>query len=398
MNGRDCDMAIIGGGLAGGLIALALAQHRPDLSVRLIESGPALGGNHRWSWFVTDLTRAGEALLEPIRKTEWASGYEVAFPSYRRTLATPYRSMASTDFAAALERDLGPRTVMTRCETVAVDANGATLHDGRRIDARCVIDCRGLTAAHHLRGGWQVFMGRLLRLERPHGLDRPTIMDATVEQVGGYRFVYVLPLGTHEVFVEDTYYQDSPRLDCPALSSRLDAYCAEQGWKGTIEGSETGVLPVVTGGNFAAFQRDRRVAGVACAGARGGFIHPLTSYTVPFAVEVALAVARKADHSGARLAAMLERRARRHWRRTAHYRMLGTLLFGAARPEERYRVFERFYRLPEPLIDRFYAGHSTLADRLRTVTGRPPVSMLRAFGALATSRPRLEWTRQGETS
>ena len=35
MTGRTCDIAIIGGGLAGGLIALALATHRPELSFRL---------------------------------------------------------------------------------------------------------------------------------------------------------------------------------------------------------------------------------------------------------------------------------------------------------------------------------------------------------------------------
>ena len=29
MSGRDCDMAIVGGGFAGGLVALALAEARP---------------------------------------------------------------------------------------------------------------------------------------------------------------------------------------------------------------------------------------------------------------------------------------------------------------------------------------------------------------------------------
>ncbi|MFX8875712.1 lycopene cyclase family protein, partial [Acinetobacter baumannii] len=53
MTGHDCDIAILGGGLAGGLIALALAKARPDLSLRLIERGPTLGGNHVWSVFET---------------------------------------------------------------------------------------------------------------------------------------------------------------------------------------------------------------------------------------------------------------------------------------------------------------------------------------------------------
>jgi lycopene beta-cyclase len=147
---------------------------------------------------------------------------------------------------------------------------------------------------------------------------------------------------------------------------------------------------VVTGGDFAAFQRDQRIDGVGVAGARGGFVHPLTSYTLPFAVESALAIAAADDHSGERLATMLEERARRHWRATRFYRRLGAMLFGAAAPEHRWRVFARFYRLPEPLIERFYAGRSTLADRARILCGRPPVPIGRALGALATSQSPLK--------
>ena len=51
MNGRETDVAIVGGGLAGGLIALALHRAHPEIRFQLIEAGKALGGHHRWSWF-----------------------------------------------------------------------------------------------------------------------------------------------------------------------------------------------------------------------------------------------------------------------------------------------------------------------------------------------------------
>jgi lycopene beta-cyclase len=41
-------------------------------------------------------------------------------------------------------------------------------------------------------------------------------------------------------------------------------------------------------------------------------------------------------------------------------------------------VLERFYRLPEPLVHRFYAGRLTFLDRARILSGRPPVPVLRA--------------------
>ncbi|RIV85993.1 lycopene cyclase [Aurantiacibacter zhengii] len=400
MNGRDCDIAIIGGGLSGGLIALALAVLRPDVSVRLVETGDQLGGNHRWSWFGTDLSEAGAALMEAFRRTEWTDGYIVQFPKYRRHLKSSYLSLASTDFAARLERDLPEGVIMTGQEVTALDADGADLADGTRITARTVIDCRGFTPTDTLQGGWQVFMGRHLRTPQPHGVSRPTIMDADVDQLapyangpadndGAYRFVYVLPLGAHDLFIEDTYYADKPLLDRSALSARIDEYQRQLGVTGDPVGFETGVLPVITGGDFAAFQRQHRVEGVAQAGARGGFVHPLTSYTLPIAVDVALAVAEDADLPGDQMAAKLEARARRHWAAMGHYRMLGTMLFCGARPRERYRVFERFYRLREPLIERFYAGKSTLLDKLRVLSGKPPIPITRGIGALMSKAPPL---------
>ena len=45
MRNSQADIAILGGGLAGGLIALALAERQPDLDIVLIEQDEALGGN-----------------------------------------------------------------------------------------------------------------------------------------------------------------------------------------------------------------------------------------------------------------------------------------------------------------------------------------------------------------
>jgi len=395
MTGRDCDIAIIGGGLSGGLIALALARLRPETSFRLIEAGPRLGGNHRWSWFASDLSPAGTDLMAGFRKAEWDHGYHVRFPDYRRHLHTPYRSLASSDFAARLERDLPDGSILTNREVAALDAGGVDLADGTRITARTVIDCRGFAPSPALQGGWQVFMGRHLKTPEPHGVARPIIMDAKVDQLaphgngGAYRFVYVLPLGSHELFIEDTYYADSPQLDRSALSARIDRYQQQMGWTGEPVGFETGVLPVVTGGNFRAWQQAQRVEGVALAGARGGFVHPLTSYTLPIAVQVALSVAEDADLPGEQMAAKLEAAARRHWAAMGYYRFLGSMLFGAAKPEERYRVFQRFYRLPARLIERFYAGRSSLFEKARVLIGKPPVPVTRAIGALLSSSPPL---------
>jgi lycopene beta-cyclase len=63
------------------------------------------------------------------------------------------------------------------------------------------------------------------------------------------------------------------------------------------------------------------------------------------------------------------------------------MLFRAAKPSERWRVLERFYRLPEALIARFYADRLTLADRARILAGRPPVPLGRALASFPDRRP-----------
>ncbi|MEL7446536.1 MAG: lycopene beta-cyclase CrtY [Pseudomonadota bacterium] len=396
MSDSTLDVVIVGGGLAGGLIALALHKARPEFRLALIEGGKTIGGNHRWSWFDTDLDDAGHDLLETIRQTGWDKGYDVQFPEYRRTLETQYRSMASVDFHEGLTRLLPDSSLYLARKAVSLDARGVDLDDNgsgtTRLNARTVIDCRSFKPSPHLRGGWQVFLGRHMRLDQAHGIDRPVIMDGDVDQVaphgngGAYRFVYVLPLGAHDVFVEDTYYADDPKMDRSALSARIDQYCHQHGWQdGAPLGHEAGVLPVLTGGNFSAYQNEVRIPGVAIAGARGGFVHPLTSYTMPIAVENALAIAREADLTGEQLAALMENRARKHWRQTGYYRLLARFLFFAADPEKRVDIFQRFYGLREGLIERFYAARSHLPDKARILWGKPPVAIPRAITAMFKS-------------
>lgn len=381
MSKETLDLAIVGGGLAGGLIALAVTAARPDLSLALFEAGTHYGGNHRWSWFERDLAPEGDALLDGFAKAEWPDN-EVRFPGYTRRLAAGYRSLDSRDFDAGLRRRLPQAAIRIGCRVSALAPDGVTLENGSVIAARRVIDCRDPGPSPALTGGWQVFLGQHWQTERLHGLARPVIMDASVPQPGAYRFVYLLPLGPNEVFIEDTYYADSPALDDERLRARIAAYAAAQGWRGEVVHEETGALPVITGGDFAAYRRALEQPGVALAGARGGFVHPLTSYTMPIAVANALAIARLAHLPGPALANAIAARASRHWADTGYYRLLGQMLFEAAQPSQRYRIFARFYRLPEPLIERFYAARSTAADKARILSGRPPVPISRAVRAL----------------
>jgi len=356
-------LVIAGGGLAGCLTALALARLRPEVELLLVEQGETFGGNHIWSFFDSDVGPQDRWLVEPIVARRW-DGYDVRFPGRERTLATRYNSCRSELLDQIVRERLRPDQYRL----------GASA-DEAEID----LDARGAASFDALDLGWQKFVGREYRLSHPHGLKQPVLMDATVDQADGYRFVYCLPFSEDRLLIEDTYYSTDTRLDPGEIGQRIEAYAAAQGWKiSELEKEESGLLPVAIGGDFGAFWPARGAP--ARIGLRGGFFHPTTGYSLPDAVRTAMLIARQPDFSA--LASVLRAEAKRLWKARRFYRLLNRMLFAAAEPPQRFRVLQHFYRLDTALIERFYAGRSTAGDKLRIVSGRPPVPIRRALRAL----------------
>jgi lycopene beta-cyclase len=376
-----CDVAIVGAGLAGGLVALALKHRHPLLDVRLIDAGGAIGGNHVWSFFGSDVAEADRWIVAPLISYGWRN-YDIAFPAHRRQIDAAYYSIESERLDTVVRAAFPVSALLLGRAVADVGPTGVMLADGDRIAATAVIDARGPGDVSLLDCGWQKFLGREFRLSEPHDDPRPMVMDATVPQLDGYRFVYCLPFAATRMFVEDTYYSDTPDLDRGLLADRLHDYVAARGWQ--VEQAareEAGVLPVTMGGDFEAYWQSSG-AGIAKAGMRAGLFHPTTGYSLPDAVRTAALIAGARDLRGAALHTLTHGFARDQWRRRGFYRMLDKMLFRAAEPEERYRVLERFYRLDPRLIGRFYAGRSTMTDKARILTGKPPVPIGRAIRAI----------------
>ena len=375
------DLLLLGGGLANGLLALRLSQVRPELDVRIVEAADRLGGVHTWSFFEADLTAAQRQWIAPLIGCRWP-GYSVRFPAFERRLATGYCSVTSERFAEAVTQAL-PGRIVTGAAVVSAGPAEAVLADGRRLTARAVIDGRGPTAAPDLALGFQKFVGLEVRLTAPHGLNEPIVMDACVDQAGGYRFLYVLPFDDRTLLIEDTRYTDGADLDRDVFRQGVKDYAAQKGWViETVLREEEGVLPVALDGDIAAHLR--RMGPTAVSGLRAGLFHPTTGYSLPDAVRLADHLAERitATRDGSDLSQVIRRQACDVWSKRGFYRLLNRMLFRAARPDQRYRVLERFYRLPQPLIERFYAGETTLGDKARILSGKPPVPIGAALTCL----------------
>ncbi len=373
---QNADVLLAGGGLAGCLVALRLAE--AGRRVLIVEAGPEICGNHTWSFHETDLAAADRQRLEPAVVHRWP-GQQVVFPNYRRQLTTPYASVTSEAMRAAV-RAVATISVRENCRIARLAGDHAQLEDGTRIDAPCVIDCRGFAPARGLRLGFQKFVGIELEFDAPHGETLPTIMDASVDQLDGYRFVYVLPMSPTRLLIEDTRYSDGGDLDAEALNAEVRAYAVARGW-GAHQPvrTEQGVLPITLAHDPTLFWNNL-APDVAPIGLRAGLFHPTTGYSLPVAVETAnLIAAIKQPLTTRAVRDTVQNYAVERSREQSIFRFLNRMLFDAAEPQKRYVVLQRFYTLPQPLIERFYRGRIRLEDKMRVLIGKPPVPIHRAL-------------------
>lgn len=377
------DVLVVGGGLAGGLCALALRALAPRLRVTLVEAGSGRA-SRTWCCHASDLA----AVAPDAEPPAWFTGLDlvrwpehaVRFPGYARRLHGEYLCLRGSVLADEVARALsGPGMAHLVGEpVVSLCARAATLRSGVQLTAALVIDARG--ARPRSDGcGWQKFLGLEVELDDPGSLARvPVLMDATVEQDDGYRFVYTLPLAPGRFLVEDTYFSRTPELRREPLRERVLAYLTRAGARGVrIAREESGVLPMPwreddhaeapeEPSSAAHAGRDRPV----CVGYRGGFFQPATGYSLGPAVLTATRIAELAAScpldalsDEVRRALSDLRAAYRPTTRFAH--RLNWLAFRAV-PGAWLRdlVYAPVYRLPEPTLARFYGGRTSRRDRL----------------------------------
>ena len=373
-------LALVGGGLSGGLLALALRQFRPDSEFVLLEGGDRLGGQHTWSFHETDLDPEDRPWVLPLVSQSWET-HQVCFPSGARILPGRYHSIRSEDFHRHVMAACGLR-IRFREVARSIGERKVDLADGGCLEAQAVVDARGLPSEFRSGqpSGWQKFLGQDLELEEPHGLASPLLMDATVDQKDGFRFIYVLPWGEKRLLVEDTRYSDTPEVFSKEYEAEIRTYCDSKGWKiRAIERTEQGSLPIPLDsvGYPHASQSPPAI------GMRSGLFHPTTGYSLPDAARLARRIALLPELSSQAVRREVEGLRSEQDQRQKFFFLLNRMLFRAALPEGRRRVFETFYRHSDDLIARFYAGKLTRADEMKILFRfRPPVPVASAFRCL----------------
>lgn len=373
------DVVFVGGGLSAALGALALLAENPSARVAVVERDSELGRAHTWCFHAADVTGSARSWLEPLVTHRWP-GYEVKFPRRERRLASPYACVTGAQLHRVVSERLAraPHAELLLGESVAALRDDAVeLSDGRVLQAALVIDARGPERCPAQRErGFQKFLGLELEVEAGHRFREPVLMDAQLPQRDGLRFMYVLPFGADRLLLEDTYFSDTPTLHEAEYERDILAYAAAHGVKvrGVVR-RETGVLPMPWRGELPSVPE----YGPVRAGYAGGYFHPVTGYSFPIAVRFAEALAETCRRGFDR--APLRSFAERHGAQLGYLFTLTRTMFGWFEPAQRYAVLEHFYRLPEALIERFYAATLSPLDRARIFVGAPPrgLSLRRMF-------------------
>lgn len=368
------DYILVGGGLQSSLIALAVLHERPGSRLALVEQGASLGGNHIWCFHAGDVPADAGGLaagvVDALVAHRW-DGYEVRFRALERSLDSAYAAITCERLDRVVRERLAAAPgceLMLDTRAACIEADRVVLADGRELCGRLVVDARGpdWAAVNTRATGYQKFVGVEVVLQRAHGLTRPILMDATVPQVDGFRFFYTLPLAADRLLVEDTCFSSTAVLESERLEAEALAYAAAQGWEvAQVLRRESGVLPLPWQGSC-----EPGTTGPLVAGYQGGWFHPVTGYSFPMALKLALHIAR--THPDAVFGPGLHELARAQRQQLSYAHQLNRLLYNWFAPEDRHYVLERFYRMPEDLIRRFYALELTAKDRARILLGRPP--------------------------
>lgn len=365
---REYDYVAVGGGLQSALLVLTLRAQRPQARIAVIEQGPRLGGNHTWSFHGSDLDAAAQRWIQPLVVHRW-EGYDVRFPEFTSILDRSYMSINTARLHDVVQGQLAVEgsDLFTGCVASGVHSDRVVLEDGRELRAGLVIDARGPDSVERpAECGFQKFLGQELRLTRDHGLQRPILMDACVDQTHGYHFVYALPIAPDRLLVEDTFFNTSPEIHHDQSRRTMQEWCEARGWHmASVEREEEGVLPMPWSGSLPATG-----TGPIRGGYAGGWFHPGTGFSLPVAARLAQAIASLsiADiRAGGLRPWFIEQQ-----RQSEYCHFLNRLLFRWYPPHMRQHIFARFYRLPDDLIERFYALRLKPADRLRLVVGQPP--------------------------
>ncbi|RFA18019.1 lycopene cyclase family protein [Subtercola boreus] len=375
------DYVILGGGCAGLSAAIALLDAGASGSILIVDSRVDYRDDRTWCFW--DVEPTPFTHLARGRWNSWevrsAGSRAVSSPSAGRTA---YVSIAANDFYLyALDRLVTAGTVRLLFGEPAeayVDTEDEVIVTTARhsLRARQVIDARGLgmsgvDRARSKTSGTslpQAFVGLHIVADHPvFDEDSCLLMDFTVDQSCGLRFMYVVPVSATEALVENVFLTETG-LSEAAYVAGIELYLARsfglEAHQYRVLSRERGCIPMTD----SAFD-NRPSPRVTLLGTLGGATRPSTGYTF-------LRIQRSCRAAAARLVNGSERGGE-----SDPCSLLDSIFLRFLRdhPERAPRVFHRMFDAVDPnALVRFLSDQSDWRDIARLIIALPKIWFLAA--------------------
>ncbi|OQX13673.1 MAG: hypothetical protein BWK73_11545 [Thiothrix lacustris] len=386
------DLAIIGGGCAGLMLAHYVVQHAsPLMRILLLESRTHYTRDKTWCFWQEDNHDFSD--LVQHRWQQWAFGLQDQSHESQHTQsgALSYQCIPSEVFYNAMQTHLSQHpnctvmlgTNLTHCQAhdngYCLQTNSATVY------ANAVVDTRPPDAAGLHEGLQQVFLGYEVRTATPvFAADRAGLMQGMSCDEYGFRFTYTLPFSATHALVEETRF--TPHA-VPLLTLRqMLAQTLQQRLNGQafhVEREEYGCIPMTTQLANTAPQPATYVR----AGTGGGAVRAASGYAFQRIQGWAQACAREFLRTGLLLPHPPEPR----WRQAMDAVFLEVL---RTRPTLTPSLFMRMAQaLDDQTFARFLSEKASAADVLQVIRAMPTLPFIRALPVLLPTIPRgLRWT------
>ncbi|MGB3632852.1 MAG: lycopene cyclase family protein [Rubrobacteraceae bacterium] len=374
------EYVILGAGCAGLSLCRYLLEQGATEPILILDQKSEFADDRTWCFWDVEPTP-----FSHLANKQWGSWAIHAAGDIveQKTERYPYQCLTAADFyRSVLEKISHHKNVTLQ---LGEPVESCKEHEGETFiqttqntyTARYVFDGRGLPPNSpmfeeaRIKAVWvpQKFVGLRIRSREPvFDPERCTLMDFSVSQERGLRFVYVLPFSEREALVENVYLSEA-KISVDEYRDELESYLSVVYGifpdDYVVDGEERGYIPMTD----YAFPRKfgERTYSI---GMLGGESRPSTGYTF-------LRIQRYCRALAENVVAGREPPQRVE---AARYKLLDKIFlrFMKEHPEKCPGVYRRMFTgLPADTLVRFLTEKSTLLEDLRLVLAMPKIPFVK---------------------
>jgi lycopene beta-cyclase len=384
------EFVILGAGCSGLSLCYYLLERGVDASILVLDRKRTFQDDRTWCFWDVEPTPFTQFAIKEWRSWDFLSAGRSVTQTTNRY---PYKCLTGRDFYEHTLARLAesPNVTLRLGEEVGgcTEENGEVRVEtsGGTLRSRQVFDGRGLPPGSpafeeaRRRTVWvpQKFLGLRIQTRKPvFDTERCTLMDFSVDQSRGLRFVYVLPMGEREALVENVYLSEADVSQAEhraEIGVYLEIIYGLSADEYEVLGEERGYIPMTDH----AFPR-RLGERIHNIGMLGGETRPSTGYTF-------LRIQRHCRALAAAVVSGADPPESTHHRRLDLLDSL-FLRFVRERPGECPEVYRRMFAgVPPDSLVRFLTEKSTPLDEARLIRALPKTPFLKLAARTLLERP-----------